>query len=85
MKYLSVSEFQNPPNGGKYLPEGSFVVVKNVGGEYKYSVMIVERTKDSMYMGVRLTSEEALEQFPTTTLVETFSENEIGYIDESLS
>ena len=41
--YLNSSIFNNPPNGGTYLKENSFVVIKNIGNnKYEYSVMLVE-------------------------------------------
>lgn len=85
MKYLSVSDFQNPPNGGTYLPEGSFVVVKNVGGQYVYSVMLVEKTKDGDYRGVALATENALYEKNSSSLVRFFESNEVAYIDENTS
>ena len=85
MKYLSVSDFQHPPNGGNYLPEASFVVVKNVGGEYIYSVMIVEKTKDQLYMGVALSTENALNEKGAINLVQTFEAEDVAYIDENAS
>lgn len=85
MKYLSVSDFQNPPNGGNYLTEGSFVVVKNVGGEFIYSAMIVEKTKDQDFMGIGLSTEDDLNEKGAVRLVQTFEPEEVGYVDETIS
>ena len=83
MKYLSSSDFQSPPNGGSYLPESSFVIVKNSGGEYIYSTMLVEKTKDNTYMGVELTTEKALNAKNAIKHVRIFDVDEIAYIDEN--
>ena len=40
--YLDNSEFENPPNGGCYDVNSSFVIVKLEGHEYKYYVQLVE-------------------------------------------
>lgn len=84
MKFLSIDDFQSPPNGGTYLPESSFVIVKNVRGEYIYSVMLVEQTKRNQYMGVELSTESALNAKDATKHVRIFQENEIAYIDSSV-
>ena len=82
MKYLSTNGFQNPPNGGLYLSESSFVLVKNVNGSYVYSTMLVEKTKDDIYMGVELTTEKALNEKDALKHVRTFKVSEIGYFDD---
>ncbi len=82
MKYLSTNDFQNPPNGGIYLSESSFVLVKNVNGNYIYSTMIVEKTKDDVYMGVELTTEKGLNAKDALKHVRTFNISEIGYFDD---
>ena len=81
MKYLSPADFQSPPNGGVYLPESSFVVVKNVNGKYIYSAMLVEKTKDSEYIGVELSTENALNAADATKHVKNFKIEELAYID----
>ena len=40
--YLDNSEFTNPPYGGAYYANASFVVVERVNGEYKYYVQLIE-------------------------------------------
>ncbi len=85
MKYLSTSDFQNPPNGGTYLTESSFVLVKNINGEYVYSAMLVEQTKKGYYMGVELSTESALNAKDAIKHVRLFKEDEIAYFDESTS
>ena len=40
--YLDNSEFTNPPYGGAYYANASFVVVERKDGEYKYYVQLIE-------------------------------------------
>lgn len=60
--FLDNSEFNSPPNGGVYLKENSFVVIKKVGNSYKYYVRLVERKKvgDTTYSGIKFKSEAQL-------------------------
>ena len=83
MKYLSSADFQNPPNGGNYLTESSFVVVKNINGKYVYSTMLVEKTKDGLYAGVELSSERALTASNAISHVKYFDVNELAFVDTS--
>lgn len=85
MKYLSSGDFQNPPNGGSYLTESSFVVVKNISGDYAYSTMLVEKTAKGQYIGVELSTENALNAKDAIKHVRTFSVSELGYVDEDES
>ncbi|MBQ5474491.1 MAG: type II secretion system protein, partial [Lachnospiraceae bacterium] len=82
MKYLNSGDFQNPPNGGSYLPESSFVIVKNSGGDYVYSAMLVERLKDGSLMGVELSTESALNAKNALKHVRVFRDDEIAFINE---
>ena len=51
LAYLDNSEFENPPNGGEYDKEDSFVLIKREGSTYKYYVRLVEKIKESPYSG----------------------------------
>ena len=62
--YLDNSEYENPPNGGKYLREQSFVVIKRVGKRYEYYVRLAEEMTDDDHtlFGIDVTTETALEK-----------------------
>ena len=85
MSYLNSGEFQQPPNGGSYLTDSSFVVVKNSNGEYYYSVMLVEYTKKQQYIGVEFSTESVLEQKDAVKHVRAFSLEELGYVNKERS
>lgn len=55
LAYLDNSEFENPPNGGEYDKEDSFVLIKREGSTYKYYVRLVEKIKESPYSGRGIT------------------------------
>lgn len=62
--YLDNSEYENPPNGGKYLRDQSFVVIKRVGKRYQYYVRLVEEMPDDYgsYFGIDVVEEATLEK-----------------------
>ena len=47
LAYLDNSEFEDPPNGGEYLKNQSYVVIKRVNNEYEYYVQLIERISAS--------------------------------------
>jgi len=49
--FLDNSEFDNPPNGGCYDVNRSFVIIKNEGHQLKYYVKLVE-VFDNKYNGI---------------------------------
>lgn len=53
LSYLDNAEFEDAPNGGEYLKNVSFVVVKKEGNELKYYVQLLENYKNT-YRGVKL-------------------------------
>lgn len=79
MNYLGTSEFKNPPYGGTYNPQKSFVVIKgekNAQGalEYKYYVQIIEDVKENEYGGIKAIAKSEIKK-----------ENNIDIIDTGMS
>lgn len=83
LNYLNDKDFKNAPNNGEYLANASFVVIKNVNGEYYYSVMMVEKKNDNSYVGVELSSENELTKKNAKSHVRAINEDEIVYISEN--
>ena len=81
LKYLSANDFRNPPNKGEYLPESSFVVVKNEDGNYEYAVMLVEYTKEHLYQGVEFVTENQVNRKDAIKHVRYFDNDEIRFIE----
>ena len=93
MLYLESSDFDNPPNEGKYLDQSSYVVVKNKGGNLEYSATIVEKLKKGGYKGVELTKKDNLLKNNSTKYVVNLDSDDVlnvetdvnrGYINEKL-
>ena len=61
LHYLDNAEFEEPPNGGDYQKNDSFVVVKKEGTKLVYYAQIVEEFK-STYRGVSFTTSSSLNQ-----------------------
>lgn len=61
LQYLDNAEFEEPPNGGDYQKNDSFVVVKKDGSKLVYYAQIVELYK-STYRGVSFTTSSSLNQ-----------------------
>ena len=61
LQYLDNAEFEEPPNGGDYQKNDSFVVVKKEGTKLVYYAQIVELYK-STYRGVSFTTSSSLNQ-----------------------
>ncbi len=45
LAYLDNSEFEEPPYGGSYLKNKSYVIIKKNGSEYEYYVQLLEEIK----------------------------------------
>jgi len=75
--YLDTSDFDVAPNGGEYLKENSFVVVKNNNGNFEYAVTLVEKTKKGGYLGIDLTSKNSLSIGSAVNHVIGFSQSEL--------
>lgn len=63
--YLDDGSFDSSPykdKDGEYMDEASFVVLKNNGGNYLYTVILVEKYNTSSYRGVNMSSLEQLSQ-----------------------
>lgn len=71
--YLDNSEYENPPNGGKYLRDQSFVVIKRVGKRYEYYVRLTEKMTDNTLFGIDVTTETALEEGVEAKKLESIS------------
>lgn len=64
LKYLSASEFDNPPYEGKYLEQQSFVIMikSRINKKYEYYVQLVQEIEDDpkTYRGIKLTKVDNL-------------------------
>ena len=62
LKYLDNSEFNNPPYGGKYLEQESFVIMKKENNSYKYYVQLIEEMPNGSkgWRGISLASTDTL-------------------------
>lgn len=55
LKYVAGSEFDNPPYGGKYMMNYSYVIMTKINKQYKYYVQLVEELPDGEgYRGIKL-------------------------------
>ena len=71
LAYLDNSEFENPPNGGEYLKNQSYVVIKRVNNEYEYYVQLIEKiSTDTEPRGIPLVNVTALYADGATDKVE---------------
>ena len=85
LSYLDVSDLDSPPNQGSYLEDGSFVVVKNNKGVYEYSVMLVEKTKKSSYIGLNLTKSDKLHTNKSYSFIKSFNQSDINSIRNNIT
>ena len=64
LKYLSASEFEDPPYAGKYLEQQSFVIMmkSRINRKYEYYVQLVQEIDDDpkTYRGIKLTKVDNL-------------------------
>lgn len=78
LAYLDNSEFENPPNGGEYLKNQSYVVIKKNGSEYEYYVQLVERiTNNTEGRGIPLIKSNDLYSENSTDVVENISNSDL--------
>lgn len=82
MVYLDNSDFDNPPNNGEYVREASYVVVKNNGGTYEFSVELVEELKGNVYKGVELSKDSTLTTSSTRHVV-NFDKDELNFVENN--
>lgn len=62
LRYIADSEFNNPPYGGKYLMDQSFVVMMKNGNKYLFYVQLLEQLpNDAGYRGIKLVDASELE------------------------
>jgi len=81
--YLDSSDFEDAPEGGEFIKEASFVVIKNTGTSLEYSATIVEKMKKGGYKGVVLTKGTALEKKNANKYVKVFNKDKIVYIEDN--
>lgn len=72
LSFLGTGELNTAPNGGSYSSNYSFVKVRLVSGEFKYTVQLVE-VKNSQYIGVHNIDNSLLYSDTYTSLVTTKS------------
>ena len=82
--YLDDSDFDNPPNNGKYQRNNSFVVVKNHNGTLEYSATLIEKYKGN-YRGVELTTSDELYSSRGIKHVKNFKESDLLNIDRNVT
>lgn len=83
LAYLDNSEFEEPPNGGEYLKDQSFVVIKKNGSSYEYYVQLVERiTNDTDRRGISLIKSTDLYKENATDLVDNIATNKLFNLSE---
>lgn len=75
MNYLGTSEFKNPPYGGTYSTDKSFVVIKGEKNaqealEYKYYVQIMEDVKANEYGGIPVIIKSEIKKENNTNIIE---------------
>ena len=76
LKYIDNGSFTTAPNDGNYSKTKSFVVVRNVGGNFVYDAMIVEESNNN-YIGVPLTTFNDLNSNNSYTKVRALKSNEV--------
>lgn len=60
LKYVAGSEFDEPPYGGVYDMDNSYVVMLKKDNEYKYYVQLIERIDGEGFRGIRLDNVNSL-------------------------
>ena len=83
LNYLAGNDFRNPPNGGSYMMDASFVAVTYSLAEDKYyfAGMLVEKIDDKGLNGVRLSTEESINNSKYKDLISGFSDDELRYVE----
>lgn len=82
MVYLDNSDFDSAPNNGEYVREASYVVVKNDGGNYEFSVELVEEVKKDVYRGVELARDINLNTNSTNHVV-SFDPEDLYFVESN--
>lgn len=89
LRYVAGSEFDNPPYGGEYMMDQSFVVMAKVDNQYKYYVQLIEDLPgDEGYRGVklkdnvRLDAEKFQDEIDEGLVLDVFAPavNEAGFV-----
>ena len=82
LAYLDNSEFEDPPNGGEYLKNQSYVVIKRNGNEYEYYVQLVEKINNKTEgRGVPLIKSTNLYSDNATDIVANISNSVLFNLD----
>lgn len=82
MVYLDNSDFDNSPNNGEYVREASYVVVKNDGGNFEFSVELVEEIKKNVFKGVELSKDSNLTTSSTRHVV-AFKKDDLNFVENN--
>lgn len=70
LAYLDNSEFEEPPYGGQYLKDQSYVVIKKNGDTYEYYVQLLEKLGEGKnYRGIPFMNSKELYKDAPTELV----------------
>lgn len=78
LAYLDNSEFEEPPNGGEYLKNQSFVVIKRNGSSYEYYVQLLEKiTDDTDRRGIPLVKSTELYAEGATDKVQNIAKDNL--------
>lgn len=80
--FLNNSDFNTPPNNGKYLEEASFVVIRFVNNKLEYSATLVEEMKKGGYRGVELTKDVNLVSNSTKHVV-NFDKSDLIFVENN--
>lgn len=75
--YLDNGDLKHAPNGGEYLKENSFVIVKKNGDDLEYSASLIEKTKDGGYVGTKLIKKSVLNTKEAINYVTGFKKEEL--------
>ena len=85
LTYFNSNEFSIGPNGGEYLPDHSFVVIKNNNGKMEYAVELVEHLKNGGYKGVELTKNNILYSSNSSSHIVAFQEEELIDLENEMN
>lgn len=78
LAYLDNTEFDEPPNGGEYMKNESYVVIKKNGSSYEYYVQLLEKIKENTApRGISLINSSTLYKSGATEKVENVPNNKI--------
>ena len=86
MHYLDNSVFSSAPNGGEYVIDHSYVVVRNNDGKLEYSACLIEKLKKGGYKGVVLTREsDLIKKRANTQYVQSFRDSDLVDVENDIN